>query len=80
MSDTFPTIKLTSYIRPLTSYIVNMIDINKIQSALQLLKEERAHVDEYIQIAAEKKKKLDKELNASLNRYNCQSQIPNKKG
>ncbi len=43
-----------------------MLDINKIQSALQSLKEERAHIEEYIQIAAEKKKKLDKERNAAF--------------
>jgi hypothetical protein len=44
------------------------MDINKIQSALQSLKEERAHVEEYLQNAAAKKKELDKELNASFNR------------
>lgn len=42
------------------------MDINKIQSALQSLKEERAHIDEYLQHAAARKKELDKELNASL--------------
>ena len=46
------------------------MDINKIQSALQSLKEERAHIEEYLQYAAEKKKELDKELNASFDRYN----------
>ncbi len=46
-----------------------MVDINKIQSALQSLKEERAHIEEYLQNAAAKKKKLDKERNASFNRY-----------
>ena len=44
------------------------MDINKIQSALQSLKEERAHIEEYIQNAAVKKKELDKEQNASFNR------------
>ena len=44
------------------------MDINKIQSALQSLKEERAHIEEYLQNAAAKKKKeLDKELNAPFN-------------
>lgn len=62
--------KNTSYIRPLTSYIVNMFDINKIQSALQSLKEEHAHIEEYIQNAAAKKKELDKELCASMTIYN----------
>lgn len=41
-----------------------MIDINKIQSALQSLKEEHAHIEEYIQNAAAKKKEFDKELHA----------------
>ena len=45
-----------------------MMDINKIQSALQALKEERAHIEEYLQNAAAKKKELDRELCASLNR------------
>lgn len=44
------------------------MDINKIQSALQSLKEERAHIEEYLQNAALKKKELDKEQNASFNR------------
>ena len=44
------------------------MDINTIQSALQSLKEERAHIEEYLQNAAEKKKELDKEQNASFNR------------
>lgn len=38
------------------------MDINKIQSALQLLKEERAHIDEYLHNAAAKKKELDEGL------------------
>ena len=38
------------------------VDINKIQSALQSLKEERAHIEEYLQNAAEKEKELDKEI------------------
>ena len=46
------------------------MDINKIQSALQLLKEERAHIEEYLQNAAEKKKELDEELNATFNKFN----------
>jgi len=44
------------------------MDINKIQLALQSLKEERAHIEEYLQNAAAKKKELDnKELNFSYN-------------
>ena len=43
-----------------------MMDINKIQLALQSLKEERANIEEYLQNAAAKKKELDKELNANL--------------
>lgn len=46
-----------------------MMDLNKIQSALQSLKEERAHIEEYLQNAAARKKELDKELNASFYRY-----------
>ncbi len=60
-----------SYIRPLTSYIVNMMDINKIQSALQSLKEEREHIEEYIKNAAVRKKKLDEEFNASFKKSIC---------
>ncbi len=45
-----------------------MMDINKIQSALQSFKEERAHIEENLQNAAAKKKELDKEQNASFNR------------
>ena len=41
------------------------MDINKIQTALQSLKEERAHIEEYLQNAAAKKKELDEEMNAS---------------
>ena len=43
------------------------MDITKIQSALQSLKEERVHIEEYLQKAAAKKKELDKELNISFN-------------
>ena len=43
------------------------MDINKIQSALQSLKEEREHIEEYLQNAAIKKIELDKEQNASFN-------------
>ncbi|OPZ47710.1 MAG: hypothetical protein BWY95_01309 [Bacteroidetes bacterium ADurb.BinA104] len=43
------------------------MDINKIQLALQSLKEERAHMEEYLQNAASKKKELDDDLN----RHNC---------
>ena len=39
------------------------MDINKIQSALQSLTEERAHIEEYIQKAVARKKELDKEMN-----------------
>lgn len=38
-----------------------MFDINKIQSALQSLKEGRALIEEYLQNAGAKKKELDKE-------------------
>lgn len=41
------------------------MDMNKIQSALQSLKEECAHIEEYIQNAAAKKKELDEELKTS---------------
>ena len=37
-----------------------MFDITQIQSALQSLKEERAHIEEYLQNAAAKKKELEK--------------------
>ena len=47
------------------------MDINKIQLALQALKEERVHIEEYIQNAAAKKKALDMQQNAIFNRYNC---------
>lgn len=47
------------------------MDINKIQSALQAHKEERVHIEEYIQNAAAKKKALDMQQNAIFNRYNC---------
>ena len=47
------------------------MDINKIQSALQSLKEERAHIEDYLQNAAEMKKALDKQQNAIFNRHNC---------
>ena len=43
------------------------MDITQIQSALQSLKEECAHIEEYIQNAAAKKNELDKELNATFN-------------
>ena len=45
-----------------------MFDINKIQSALQLLNEEHAHIEEYLPNAAARKKELDEEMNASSNR------------
>ena len=51
------------------------MDINKIQSVLQSLKEERAHLEEYIQNAAERKKELDKQQNAIFNRYICKKRI-----
>lgn len=44
-----------------SQYIPNM-DVSKIQSALQSLKEERAHIEEYLQNAAAKKKELDSKL------------------
>ncbi len=44
------------------------MDINKIQSALQLLTEERAHIEVYLQNAVVRKKELDKERNASFNK------------
>ncbi len=48
-----------------------MFDINKIQSALRPLKEEREHIEEYLQNAAVMNKELDKELNASFNKLVC---------
>ena len=48
-----------------------MVDINKIQSALQSLKVDRAHIEEYLQNAGARKKELDKELNASFNKLVC---------
>jgi hypothetical protein len=45
------------------------MDINKIQSALQSLKEEREHIDEYLQNAAAKKQELDKEQNSTFGNY-----------
>lgn len=45
------------------------MDINKIQSALQSLKEERAHIEEYLQNAAAKKKELDKVQKVTFNRF-----------
>ena len=44
------------------------MDINKIQSALQSLKHERAHIEVYIQNAAAKKKELENEQDAIFNR------------
>ena len=41
-----------------------------VQSALQSLKEKRAHIADYLQNAAARKKELDKELNAAYNKYN----------
>jgi len=46
------------------------MDITQIQSALQSLKEERAHIEEYLQNAAAKKKELDKELNSTFSKFN----------
>ena len=45
------------------------MDLDKIRLVLQSLKEERAHIEEYIQNAATRKKELDKELNASYCKY-----------
>lgn len=45
------------------------MDITKIQSALQSLREEHTHIEEFLQNAAAKKKELDKEMNASSNRF-----------
>lgn len=39
------------------------MDLNKIQSALQSLKDEQKHIEDYLQNAAAKKKELDKEFN-----------------
>ncbi len=41
-----------------------MMDINKIQSALQSLEEERTHIEEYLQNAAARKKDIDEKLHA----------------
>jgi len=46
------------------------MDIDKIRSTLQSLNEERAHIEEYLQHAAARKKELDKERNTSFNRHN----------
>ena len=43
-----------------------MMDINKIQSALQSLKEERSHIEEYIQNAAARKEEFSKEQLISM--------------
>ena len=40
------------------------MDINKIQSALQSLEEERTHIEEYLQNAAARKKDIDEKLHA----------------
>ena len=48
-----------------------MMDINKIQSALQSLKEERAHIEVYIQNTAARKEELAKERNAAFNLFTC---------
>ena len=40
------------------------MDLDIIRLVLRSLKEERAHIEEYLQNAAKKKKELDKELNA----------------
>ena len=40
------------------------------QSALQSLKEEREHIEEYIQNVTIRKKELDKEL-SNFKRYDC---------
>lgn len=47
------------------------MDIDKIQSALQSLKEERAHIEDYLQNAVAKKKELDKEKNGFFNISCC---------
>ena len=52
------------------------MDINKMQSALQSLKEGRAHIEECIQNASAKKKELEKELNVFL-KNRKQKQINN---
>ena len=46
------------------------MDIDIIQSALQSLKQERAHIEVYIQNAAARKKELDKELNTTFSKFN----------
>ena len=46
------------------------MDINKIQSALQSLNEERAHIEDNLQNAAARKKELDEELNATFSKFN----------
>lgn len=38
------------------------MDLNKFQLAFHSLKEEHAHIEEYLQNAAPRKKELDKEL------------------
>ena len=63
--------RITSDISLQPSDIVSMMDLNKIQSALLSLKEERAHIEDYFQNAAAKKKELEKKLNTSF-KYNYQ--------
>ena len=43
------------------------MDRDKIQSALQALKEERAHIEEYLQNAAVRKREQERDLNTSFN-------------
>ena len=45
------------------------MDITQIQSALQSLKNEREHIEEYLQHAAAKKQELDKEQNSTFGNY-----------
>lgn len=45
------------------------MDFSQISSALNSLKEEREHIDEYLQNAATKKKELDKKLNIEILSY-----------
>ena len=44
------------------------MDLDKIHLVLQSLKEEREHIEEYLQNATAKKKELDKELKATFDK------------
>ena len=49
-------------------WLVYEMDLDKIHLVLQSLKEEREHIEEYLQNATAKKKELDKELKATFDK------------